>query len=221
MYEGGDRSWPDPMGAAGDVPLGARQSDGSPDQMTARRLSLEDFTHVADPRLRRLLGYRLSSRDDGPMPAVDRIDPMDFPFALSNIWLCDVVDGDPLGRWRYRVVGDEVRLAYGYNIVGQTLESIVDPSAAARVTRYFSIATDWPAVVHVGGRLYAEAEYPAKGERIILPFADPATGRVGRLLGATFHSWMEKGFPVGHVPLTQTRTYTPVDGRAATVEEAG
>lgn len=180
--------------------------------MSINPLSIADFSHVTDERLRRMVAYWLSVRAGGSVPTVDRIDPIAFHFALSNIWMCDVVDDDPRGRWRYRIVGEEVRRAYGRNIVGQTLESITDPAAIDRVTTYFSIATDWPAVVHVGGRLYSEEEYPARGERIILPFLDPASGRVGRLLGATFHSWLERGYPSGGVPPTQTRTYTPVDG---------
>ena len=181
-------------------------------------LSLNDFAHVGDERLRRLLTYWLSSRDGAPIPATERIDPLKFHFALSNIWLCDVIDGTGGGRWRYRIVGDEVRRAYGRNIVGLTLHQITQPIVLSRVARYFAIATDWPAVVHVGGRLYTEAKYPARGERIILPFADPQSGAVGQLLGATFHTWLEPGFPCGGVPSIQTRTYTPVNGGPPTVE---
>lgn len=177
-----------------------------------------DFEHVGDERLRRMVDYWLSARDGGPLPTIETIDPIKFHFVLSNVWLCDVIDADPRGRWRYRIVGDEVRRAYARHIVGETVENVTDPTALQRVIRYFSIATDWPAVVHVGGRLYAEAEHPARGERIILPFFDPEKGRVGQLLGATFHSWLERGFPTGSVPATQTRTYTPADGSAPTVE---
>lgn len=177
-----------------------------------------DLTHVSDVRLRQLVDFWLAARDGAPVPSVDRIDPLAFHTALSNIWMCDVSEGDPRGRWRYRLVGDAIRLAHGRKIVGETLESITDASALDRVIRYFAIATDWPAVVHVGGRIYSETDYPASGERIILPFADPATGQVCRLLGATYHSWLERGYPTGGVPLTQTRTYTPVDGSPAQVE---
>lgn len=186
--------------------------------MSVKSLSMLDFAHVGDERLRRLLAFWLAARDGELVPTIDKIDPEGFHFALSNIWLCDVVDDDPRGRWRYRVVGDEVRLAYGRNIVGETLESVTDPSVTERVTRYFGFATDWPAIVHVGGRIYTEAEYPARGERVILPFLDAARGRVGRLLGATFHSWLERGYPTGGVPSIQTRTYTPVDGSPPTTD---
>lgn len=186
--------------------------------MNVAQLSLLEFAHVDDVRLRRLVEYWLSARDGGSMPPVDAIDPIKFHFVLSNVWLCDVVDDDPRGRWRYRIVGEEVRRAHARNLVGETVESVTEASALRRVTRYFAIATDCPAVVHVGGRLYAEAEHPARGERIILPFLDPSTGRVGQLLGATFHSWLERGFPTGSVPAVQTRTYTPVDGSAPMIE---
>lgn len=212
-----------PVPAEDDYPTTRRRQGrrlASPDHIDAGVLSAADFTHVEDTRVRRLLDFWLEARDGELMPPVSAIDPVKFAFALSNIWLCDVVADDPRGRWRYRVVGDEVRLAHGGNIVGKTVESITDASARPRVVKYFAIATDWPAVVHVGGRLYAESTHPARGERIILPFRDEATGRVGRLLGATFHSWLERGFPVGCVPSAQTRTYTPVDGTPATTERS-
>jgi hypothetical protein len=190
------------------------------DEARVNHLSTLDFSHVEDDRVRDLVAFWLAARGEGLLPTVDKIDPLEFHAALSNVWLCDVIDGNPWGRWRYRLIGDDGRRAYGRNIVGETLESVTEAPAVARVTRYFAIATDWPAVVHVGGRVYSEAEYPARGERIILPFLDAATGRVGRLLGATVHSWLERGYPMGSVPLVQTRTYTPVDGTEATGESS-
>ncbi|WP_420566371.1 PAS domain-containing protein [Thalassobaculum sp.] len=179
---------------------------------SAQRPLVGDFEHVRDARLRDLLAFWLTARGRNLIPRVDQIDPVLFPRALSGIWMCDVLEDDPRGRWLYRLVGEHTRTAYRQNIVGRTLEEITDATALDRVVRYFSIATDWPAIVHVCGRIYAEAAQPARGERLILPFLDPASGRTGRLLGATVHSWLEIGYSEGDIPAHQTRTYTRADG---------
>lgn len=175
------------------------------------RLSSPDFDHVKEPALRDLIDFWLAARGDQMLPAVEAIDPVLFPKVLGNIWMCDVVDRNPRGRWMYRLVGENVRRAYTVNIVGRTLEEVTAASAVQRVVGYFSIATDWPAIVHVIGRVYAEAPRPARGERLILPFISPTEKRVSRLLGATVHSWQEIGYSIGDIPLDQTRTYTRID----------
>jgi len=181
-------------------------------------LAIEDFGHVYERRLRALLDFWLEARCGSLVPSATAIEPARFVSALPVIWLCEVVENEGTGRFRYRLVGDHVRAAYGTNIVGKTLEEVTDKSALARVVGYFNQVADLPAVVHVYGRVFAEALQPANGERLILPFADPRTGRVSRVLGATVHSWSAPGQPTGPVPDRQVRTFTPVDGSGAWCE---
>lgn len=115
-------------------------------------------------------------------------------------------------RFCYLSSGEHVRIAYGGSIVGRYLDEIVTRSALPRVHGYFDIALARPAIVYIAGRIYAEADRPADGERILLPIADARNGRVNRLLGATIHSWIAPNNPTGMVSTRQARTFIPLDG---------
>lgn len=169
-----------------------------------------DFSHVEDLRFRQLMDYWLEARAGAVAPSVQAIDPLRFPYILEQVWLC-AVEENPR-NFRYRIAGDHVRAAYAGPLVGRTLSEITNIKVIDRVMRYFNLAVDVPAVVHIVGRIYTEEPRPARGERMILPFADPVTGRVTRLLGATVHSWESRGIGPGDVPIRQVRTLTPVDG---------
>lgn len=175
------------------------------------------FAHVEDTRFRLLLSYWLASRERGPLPPTTAIDPTRFSYALPLVWLC-TVEEDPRD-FRYQLVGEHVRVAYGRYPRNRTLREITEPDVLDRVIGYFNRAVDEPAVVHVVGRIYAETQRPARGERILLPFADPASGHVTRILGATVHSWEILGYGGTPVPDRQVRTFTPVDGRPPWTED--
>jgi hypothetical protein len=175
-----------------------------------------DLAHVEDDRFKRLAAYWLKARAGAVMPPVDAIDPSRFSFVLPQVWLC-AVEEDPR-EFRYRVAGDHILAAYDGPVIGRTLTEITEPAVIGRVREYFNRVVDLPAIVHVVGRVYAEEPRPARGERIMLPFADPETGRVLRILGATVHSWESRGIGPGEVPIRQVRTFTPVDGGPAWCE---
>lgn len=175
-------------------------------------ISQADFAHVEDDRFRRLVAYWLDVRGPSVVPSIESLDPSRFPYLLEQVWLCAVED-DPRD-FRYRIAGDHIRAAYTGPLVGRSLTEITDPKVIDRVMQYFNHAADIPAVVHMVGRLYAEDPRPARGERLILPFAGPDGARVTRLLGATVHSWESRGIGPGDVPIRQIRTFTPADGAA-------
>jgi hypothetical protein len=179
-------------------------------------ISEADFAHIEDERFKRLIAYWLEARAGAPVPGVAAIDPTRFHYLLEQVWLCAVEDSPR--EFRYRLAGDHVRAAYTGPLIGRTLREITPASVAARVLGYFDIVVDMPAVVHVVGRIYTEESTPARGERLILPFADPRSGRVTRILGATVHSWEARGIGTGETPIRQVRTFTPADGSPAWCE---
>ena len=182
-------------------------------------LSFADLDHIGDPRLRDLARYWLDARGESATPPVTAIDPAAFPGLLADVWMCDIVENDPAGRWRYRLIGSNIRIAYGRDIVGETLEELTNPGSLDRIAGYFAVATDRPAIVHVAGRIYAEVDEAAAGERLILPFRGENSDRTVRLLGATLHSWWARGAPQDDPPARQVRTFTPVDGSPSWVED--
>lgn len=179
---------------------------------------LSRFDHVEEPRIRRILEHWFDLKVDKPMPSFQQLDPINISYALEIVWIVDV-ENEPRD-FRYRLIGEHIRTAYAENIVGKTLRDIIDPDIEERVYGYYNRVVDEPAVVHIVGRVYAEDRQPARGERIILPLSDGEgdPGAVARLLGATIHSWADKGVPTGEVPEGQSRTFTPLDGRADWVE---
>ena len=184
--------------------------------MASMPITEADLAHVEDDRFRRLAAYWLAARDGALLPMVEAIDPIRFPDMLEQIWLCAVEDNPR--AFRYRIAGDHIRAAYSGSLVGRTLEEITEPAIIGRVMEYFNLVADIPAIAHIVGRIYSEEARPARGERIMLPFADAQTGRVTRILGATVHSWESRGIGPGEVPIRQVRTFTPVDGSPAWCE---
>lgn len=167
-----------------------------------------------------LADFWFSVRDGRLAPSVSTIAPTQFKSLLPAIWMCDVIEGNPDGRFRYRLVGDHIRTAHGTNPTGKTVTQITEKDALERVLSYFNAVADRPAIVHVIGRLFAETPNPAKGERLILPFCSADDGRVVRLLGATIHSWeFERGQSSVEIPDKQIRTFLPVDGSESWSED--
>lgn len=184
--------------------------------MPSMPITEADVAHVEDERFRRLVSYWLDARDGALLPPVGAIDPSRFVDLLEQIWLCGVEE-NPRG-FRYRIAGDHIRAAYSGPLIGRTLAEITSPEVFGRVSEYFNRVVDIPAIVHIVGRIYSEEVRAARGERIMLPFADPETGRVARILGATVHSWESRGIGPVDAPIRQVRTFTPVDGAPAWCE---
>ncbi|WP_417514501.1 PAS domain-containing protein [Minwuia sp.] len=172
-----------------------------------------DLTCIEHPELQKLADFWFSVRGDRLAPPVSEISPDRFQSLLPAIWMCDVVEDDPDGRFRYRLAGDHIRTAHGGGLKGRTLEQITDEAARERVVGYFAMAVDRPAIIHIVGQVFAESPNPAKGERLILPFFSETEDRVVRLLGATLHSWeYERERSTTAIPTRQVRTFLPLDG---------
>lgn len=177
--------------------------------------SIDDFAHVRDSRLRRLLAYWLAQRQGKLLPGRADIEPGDFVYALPYVWLCDFERAT--GRFRYRLAGDHVQAAHRRSLAGLYLEEFTSADAIDRVRRYYLAAVERPCVVHIGGRIYAEARVPARGERLLMPLA--ADGRTAdMILGITVHSWDSLIYDDEPLPERQTRTFTPLDDTSGWIE---
>lgn len=148
-------------------------------------LSMAEFAHVGDARLRRFLAYWLERAERGRLPRRADIDPLDFPWALPMVWLCDYLRED--GRFRYRVAGEEINAVYGYNLAGRHLDEVLAVDGYARVAERYRCCADTPAIVHTGGRVYIEPLRSYIGERLMLPLGDDH-GRTAMVIGLTAYS---------------------------------
>ncbi len=155
--------------------------------MPADSTSLKSFGHVENRTLRRLIGYWFDKRGERPMPAVGDIDPIEIPWALGRIWLCDyLAEGD---RFRYRLAGEKINAFWGHNIAGKHLDEIVPPDRLKSAMKKVRMTCELPAIVHDRVCLSLAEEIAQNGERIIFPLSDDGV-RVNALLGADQCDWL-------------------------------
>jgi hypothetical protein len=147
-----------------------------------RSLDLEDFAHVRDPRLRRLLGHWLACRGDALAPRRAAIDPTAIGPILSSVWMCDFLPAER--RFCMRLSGEEINHLYGRNINQCYFEDIIAPTMLGDVMRRYLRVIEEPAVMHCGGHIYLASERSQLGERIVLPLAGDK-GAIMHVIGAS------------------------------------
>lgn len=159
-------------------------------------LTIDDFGHVQDERLRRLAAYWLDRCRGRTMPARRDIDPVDIPWVLPFIWLNDVVPGATAAdglRFRCRLAGEAINAVHRRNIRGLTLEDYVPADDLPVVTEQYSAVAQTPLVLHCIGRVYHRTRQYLVGERIVLPLSADGGGTAAVLLGATIYTTAEAG----------------------------
>jgi len=114
--------------------------------MPDRNPNPDSFGHVENRILGRLIGYWFDKRGARAMPALGDVDPVEIPWALGRIWLCDYVSES--GRFRYRLAGEFINAFWGRNIAGKHLDEIVPPDRLKSVTKKVRRVRDGPAIVH-------------------------------------------------------------------------
>jgi hypothetical protein len=172
-----------------------------------RPLDLEDFAHVKDERLRRLLGHWLERRGDDLAPPRAAIDPTAIAPILSSVWMCDFLPGKR--RFRMRLAGEEINHLYGRNITPCWFEDIIAPTMLAEVMRRYLRVVEDPAVMHCGGSIYLASDRSQIGERVVLPLADES-GALTHVIGASIFRTDPLVFEGPIVRESMVETFTPL-----------
>lgn len=155
---------------------------------------------IAEPVLRRLADYWLSRRAGRLMPRRVDIDPLDMPWALSQVFLVDCFSdagrGADGGRWRYRyrLAGEEVEKVFRtssgrHSLRGAWLDEILLPEHLVPVMARWRPLPEDGCIIYMQGMVYRVADCLARGGRIMLPLADVPGGPVTGLIGATDCDW--------------------------------
>lgn len=163
--------------------------------------------HLRDRRIRDLADYWLSRRNGGTMPRRRDIDPVDIPWALSFIWLCDYLPEDR--NFRYRLAGEAINEVFGRNVAGKRFHEVLSPKSAPFIRGRYLPVVDEPAIAHSAGAIYRNADRPIVGERIIFPLSKEGDG-ADMLLGMTVY---ERGaIHAGHLSSNKALkiTFTPL-----------
>jgi len=132
--------------------------------------TFDDLIRPGDPEiLRRLVTYWRHLRGDRAMPSFKEIDPVEIPWALSRIYVLDVLpDGDMV----YRLAGDDVARRYGGTLKGRRIFDLF-PKRNAEM-----ILSRWRLVADQGMGVYTDSIHPTalgnliSARRVTLPLGD-------------------------------------------------
>ncbi|HTW51624.1 MAG TPA: PAS domain-containing protein [Stellaceae bacterium] len=91
---------------------------------------------IKHPRLRQLYDYWNGKRGDRRMPARADLDPLDIRFAIGDVVMADVIDGDP-PRFRIRLHGTNLAERTNFDLTGKMLDDMPAPEFRELVTRSF------------------------------------------------------------------------------------
>ncbi len=116
------------------------------------------------------------------VPALSRLDPLQFPAALADSWIVDLCED---GRFRFHLLGQNMIRWRGANAKGMSFEEIYPPEALPLVNGMARRVIEEPAISYQQMQSQIrDWSLPIPIERIALPMAD-SSGRIRHLFGAT------------------------------------
>src|SRR5690349_15262681 len=140
---------------------------------------------LADRRLQSLydLWHALGVKAGG-LPSIQAFDPLDLPKLLPNLWIMEVEQDSH--RFRMRLAGENINLAYRRNIGGQYFSDLFERSELDLMVARYARTLNEPSIVRAIGAVYAAAGRFSQGERLALPMLG-RSGLTDTMLGATFY----------------------------------
>lgn len=117
-------------------------------------------------RIREFVQYWMSKRGDGRMPAFTDIDPVEIPWALSQIYIVEAkADGD----FVYRLAGEAIAQRYDRSLKGARISDLFAEQSSSKILERWRRVIDEP----VG--YYSFTSHPSKqgvtlrARRVLLP----------------------------------------------------
>lgn len=160
-----------------------------------------------EPTLLRLLAYWQERRADRVVPLWSAIDPVEIPWALRYIWVCDFEPTTQ--RFLYRLSGEDISDVFGVNLRGRYLDEFFTPDGRAVVYQRYLAAIQTPAIVTVRGLIYLRCNRLLEGERLMLPMSRNGEA-IDMLLGATVCTDAEESARRPYLDATQQEQETTI-----------
>src|SRR5215469_4521897 len=91
---------------------------------------------IKHPKLRQLYDYWDGRRGGRQLPSRGDIDPVDMRFAIGDVILADVIEGDP-PRFRIRLHGTNLSERTNFDLTGKMLDEMPAPEFRELVNRSF------------------------------------------------------------------------------------
>jgi hypothetical protein len=153
--------------------------------MGSRDFNVETPPVLADQRLQSLYDYwHALGVKAGGLPSIQAVDPLDLPKLLANLWILEVEQDTH--RFRMRLAGENINLAYRRNIGGQYFSDAFEPSELDLMIARYTRTLNEPSIARAIGAVYAAAGRFSQGERLALPMLG-RSGLTDTMLGATFY----------------------------------
>jgi hypothetical protein len=146
---------------------------------------VQDIVH---PSLQRLYQYWVDKRGVRSMPARADLDPLDIRFAMGNVILVDVIEGEPL-QFRIRLHGTHLSERVRFDLTGKMLDEM--PQAEFReLTRqsFIKVATTRQPLHAKTDRVLDKRR--RSYETVILPLSSDGE-RVDRILCGLFYDYLD------------------------------
>ncbi|WP_207478126.1 PAS domain-containing protein [Arenibaculum pallidiluteum] len=137
---------------------------------------------LIDRRIRGFADYWIGLYRGGGIPDRRAIDPVEIPWTLPFIWICDYLQDRR--DFRYRLAGEHINDAFRRNLKGRTMSEIVAPEVHANAIRRYAGVIETPALVHNIGPVYNHRGETLVGERIVFPLSSGG-GRIDMIIGVT------------------------------------
>lgn len=117
----------------------------------------------------RFLDYWLKLHAAHAMPSYADIDAVDFPWALANIFVVEILPG---GDFVYRIAGEEHTERYRRNLKGMRLSDIMEAAAADAITELWRQMLEVPAALFILTDHQSEPGTSVLGDRLLLPLGN-------------------------------------------------
>ena len=134
---------------------------------------------IKHPKLRQLYQYWDGKRGERPMPARAELDPIDMRFAIGDVIMADVLDGDP-PRFRIRLHGTNLAERTNFDLTGKMLDEMPAPEFRDLVGRSFRKVVREKASLHVIAERLLDGRMH-RYEAVILPLSSDGA-QVDRLM---------------------------------------
>jgi len=144
------------------------------------------WPEVSDPRHKRFLRHWAEQRGDGIMALRSGIDPASIRDCLPHLWIYRW-DAE-LNDFVCTLAGEAVNQAWGFSLVGLSLDRIMGPVNAPTVRERYAEVLRLPAVQCSRRPIMPQVAMEKRGTRLIVPLADAEGGHYG-VLGMSLYEY--------------------------------
>lgn len=139
---------------------------------------------IGHPKLRRLYDYWNAKRDARDMPSRGDIDPLEMRFAIGNVLLADVIEGEP-PQFRIRLHGTNLVQHVGYELSGKMLDEMPQAEFRELTRQSFTKVATTKRPLHAQRNLILD-DRSRRYETLILPLSSNGE-RVDMILCGQFY----------------------------------